>query len=191
VHGFNEDEKVKDLSLHILDIVQNSIAAGGQLIEIGIDENTKADTLTITVTDDGKGMPAEVLELVCDPYYTSRTTRRVGLGIPLLKQNAEQTGGSLRLESAPGKGTRLFAVFGLRHIDRPSLGDVPGVISMLCGANPGLDFVFRHRVEGNEYRLDSREVKEVLEGVPLNEPGVIRFVREMIRENLTELGAGN
>jgi hypothetical protein len=182
---------VKDLSLHILDIVQNAITAEATLIEIGIDEDRQTDTMTLSVKDNGKGMAAEVLEKVSDPYYTSRTTRRVGLGIPLLKQNAMQTGGSLHLESAPGKGTLLQAVFGHQHIDRPALGDMPGVVAMLCGANPELDFVYRHRAGEELYCFDTREVKEALEGVPISETGVIRFIREMIREHLDALNVEN
>jgi anti-sigma regulatory factor (Ser/Thr protein kinase) len=179
--------RVKELSLHILDIVQNAITAGASLVEIGIDEDLQSDTMTIVVKDNGKGMTAEVLEKVCDPYYTSRTTRRVGLGIPLLKQNAEQTGGRLQLESEPGKGTLLEAVFGHQHIDRAALGDMPGVVAMLCGANPDMDFVYRHRAGEGHYCFDTREVKEALEGLPISEAGVIRFIREMIRENLDVL----
>ena len=181
---------MKDLSLHILDIVQNSIAAGGRLIEIRVEENRSADTLTITVKDDGKGMEPEVLERVCDPYFTSRTTRKVGLGIPLLKQNAMQTGGSLKLESVPGKGTTLSAVFGHGHIDRPALGDMAGIVSMLCGSNPERDFLYQHSSDEATYLFDSRQVKEALDGVPISELGVIRFLREMIGENLADIKAG-
>ncbi|MFO7997756.1 MAG: ATP-binding protein [Bacteroidales bacterium] len=178
---------MKDLSLHILDIVQNSIAAGASLVEVDIDEALASNTLEIAVADNGRGMSAEVLDQVSDPYFTSRKTRKVGLGIPLLKQNAQQTGGKLHIESSPGKGTRLMALFVHDHIDRPSLGDIPGVISMLCGANPGLEFVYSHRIDDRVYRFDTREVKEALDGVPLSEPGVIRLIREMIKENLINI----
>jgi signal transduction histidine kinase len=113
---------MKDLSLHILDIAQNSISAGASIIGINIDENLAANTMAIEVTDNGSGMPAEVLERVTDPYYTSRTTRRVGLGIPLFKQNAEATGGSLYIDSEEGRGTSLNATFVHNHLDRPPPG---------------------------------------------------------------------
>ncbi|MEE4176351.1 MAG: ATP-binding protein [Bacteroides sp.] len=180
---------MKDLSLHILDIAQNSIRAGASNISISITESGHAGTLVIEVTDDGSGMPQEVLERVTDPFYTSRTTRKVGLGIPLFKQNAEATGGSLQIRSEQGRGTSLTATFGLDHIDRPPLGDVAGVMVMLAGANPEIRFIYRHRVEENEFVLDTADIAEALDGLPVNDPQVMRFLKEMINENLEALRA--
>jgi anti-sigma regulatory factor (Ser/Thr protein kinase) len=180
---------MKDLSLHILDIAQNSISAGARNIDISIAESMAANTMVIKVKDDGRGMPSEVLERVTDPYYTSRTTRKVGLGIPLFKQNAEATGGSLQIYSEEGKGTMLKAIFVLNHLDRPPLGDMAGVMVLLAGANPDIRFVYTHRVDNEEYVFDTEEVKEALDGLPLNEPQVMRFVKEMINENLMAIKA--
>ena len=180
---------MKDLSLHILDISQNSIRAGARNIGISIVESAGSDTLVIDVSDDGSGMTREVLDRVTDPYYTSRTTRKVGLGIPLFKQNAEATGGMLQLMSETGKGTTLTATFGLSHIDRPPLGDLAGVIVMLAGANPGIRFVYRHKVEAEEFVFDTSEIAGVLGEVPVSEPQVMRFLKEMIKENLEALWA--
>ncbi|KAF5083399.1 Histidine kinase-, DNA gyrase B-, and HSP90-like ATPase [anaerobic digester metagenome] len=181
---------MKDLSLHILDIAQNSITAKATLIQIAIVEDTVADTYTITITDNGCGIPPEMLAKVTDPYTTSRTTRKVGLGIPLFKQNAERTGGQLTLESEVGKGTVLTAVFVRSNIDRPILGDIAGVVVILVSANPKIDFVYSHSVNSNCYVFDTREVREALDGLPLNEPSVIPLLKEMIASNLEELQIG-
>jgi anti-sigma regulatory factor (Ser/Thr protein kinase) len=178
---------MKDLSLHILDIVQNSVSAGAKNIVVSIAEDTKKDTLTILIQDDGKGMAPDVVARVTDPYFTSRTTRHVGLGLPLFKQNAEMSGGSFHIESQVGRGTVVKAVFGHSHIDRPPMGDMPGVLMMLVGSNPEIEYYYKHTKDGKEYIFDTREVKEVLEGLPLNEPAVLRHLKEMVRENLREV----
>ncbi|MBW6496828.1 MAG: ATP-binding protein [Bacteroidales bacterium] len=180
---------MKDLSLHILDIAQNSISAGASNIGISIDENPAANTMAVEVNDNGRGMPAEVLERVTDPYFTSRTTRKVGLGIPLFKQNAEATGGSLQISSEEGRGTMLKATFVHNHLDRPPLGDMAGVMVLLAGANPEIRFVYTHRVNDEEYVFDTEEVKEALDGLPINDPQVMRFLKEMIIENLLAIKA--
>lgn len=180
---------MKDLSLHILDIAQNSIRAGARNISISFAESGKASTLVIEVTDDGSGMAQEVLERVTDPFYTSRTTRKVGLGIPLFMHNAEASGGRLQIRSEQGRGTTLTATFGLDHIDRPPLGDMAGVMVMLAGANPELRFIYRHRAEEDEFVFDTAEVEEALGGVPISDPKVMRFLKEMINENLEALRA--
>lgn len=181
---------MKDLSLHILDIAQNSITAKATLIQIAIVEDTVADTYTITITDNGYGIPPDMLARVTDPYTTSRTTRKVGLGIPLFKQNAERTGGGLTITSEVGKGTVLTAVFVHSNIDRPVLGDIAGVVVILVSANPSIDFVYTHVVNQQSYVFDTREVREALDGIPLNEPSVIPLLKEMIAANLEELQIG-
>ncbi len=182
---------MKDISLHVLDIVQNSISAGATHIEIIITETHADDQLVVEINDNGKGIEAALLPKVTDPYFTSRTTRKVGLGLPLFRQNAEMTGGSFNITSQPGKGTRVRAVFGHSHIDRQPLGDMPGVIMLLVGANPELDFIYRHQINQNFYEFNTAEVKEVLEGLPLNNPLIIRQLKAMIAENLSELQADN
>lgn len=176
------------MSLHILDIVQNSITAGAKNIIVGIEEDLEANTYIIRVEDDGCGMSKEVLKRVMDPYYTSRTTRRVGLGIPLFKQNAERSGGYLRIRSEPGKGTVLEAMFVHDNIDRPVLGDVAGVMVLLLGANPDIHFRFGHKKDLQEYIIDSMEIGEALEGFPVSDPGIMKTIKKMIRENLAEIG---
>ena len=178
---------MKDLSLHIMDIVQNSIEAGAGLIMLIIDEDIQKNMVMITVEDNGRGMTQEVLERVVDPYYTSRKTRKVGLGIPLFMQTARQSGGELIIDSRPGKGTKVVARFQHDHIDRPVLGDIAGVVSLLVGSNPEKDFIYKHYLNGNEYIFDTREVKDALDGMPINELPVIKYLKEMIHENLTNL----
>jgi anti-sigma regulatory factor (Ser/Thr protein kinase) len=177
---------MKDISLHILDVAQNSIAAGATRVEISVREKPWLDELEITIEDNGNGMTDEALSRVEDPFYTTRTTRRVGLGIPLLKHSAEQAGGSFAIRSVPGKGTRLVSVFGRSHIDRPPMGDIAGVISSLAGMNPGMDFIYRHAGPRNtgEYVFDTREAKAILGDIPLSEPAVILYLKEMIEANI-------
>lgn len=178
---------MKELSLHILDIVQNSISAGANKIEIQIIENSQTDTLSINIIDNGRGMEPHVLAHVLDPYTTSRTTRKVGMGLPLLNDACKSTEGELTIESEPGKGTRVMAALGLSHIDRQPLGDIAGVVVMLIAANPTLRFIYSHTKDENNFTLDTDEVKEVLEGVPIETPEVGRMLREMVNSNLDEL----
>lgn len=173
---------MKDLSLHILDIVQNSIAAGAGLIQVDVLEDTPGNTCRISITDNGRGMTAGQLEKVRDPYFTSRTTRKVGMGIPLFEQTARQAGGRLMIESLPGSGTKVMAVMEHDHIDRPELGDMPGVISMLAGSYPEKDFEYRHEKDGVSFCFRTSDIKEILGDVPLSELGVIRFMKQMIME---------
>ena len=132
-------------------------------------------------------MSAETVARVRDPFFTSRTVRKVGLGIPLLQQNAERTGGRLDIVSAPGRGTVLTATFVYGHIDRPPLGDMAETVSLLVGANPGIRFVYRHATDKGAYVLDTEEVREVLDGVPIDDPEIVAGIREMVRENLKAL----
>ncbi|MDD2279248.1 MAG: ATP-binding protein [Bacteroidales bacterium] len=178
---------MKELSLHILDIAQNSIVAGAKKIGITIDEDTELDILTIELSDDGKGMKPEVVAKVIDPYTTSRTTRKVGLGLPLLNDACKNTGGKLHIESELGKGTKVIATLGLNHIDRQPLGDITGVVVMLIAANPNIRFVYTHIKNKNEFVLDTNEVNEILEGIPINTPEVGKMLKEMISSNLEEL----
>lgn len=178
---------MKDLSLHILDIAQNSIVAGAGLIRLEIIESLKGNTLSITVEDNGRGIPEEMVGLVKDPYVTSRTTRKVGMGIPLFRHTAVQAGGDLDISSTTGKGTILKAWMQHNHIDRPVIGDIAGVVAMLSGANPDIDFVYKHITDIGSFEYDTREARKMLDNVPLSDPGVIRFVKEMIREQLADI----
>ncbi len=180
---------MKTLALHILDIAQNSITAKAENIFIDIEEDTRVNRYVIRVTDDGCGMSEDTIQRVTDPYYTSRTTRKVGMGIPLLKQHAEMAGGNLRIASEEGKGTMVEAFFEHDHMDRQSAGDIAGVMVLLIGSNPEIRFRYGHQCNGKEYALDTKEVQDVLEGVPVNAPEVLKYLREMIRENLSDIGA--
>ncbi|MDR0295287.1 MAG: ATP-binding protein [Prevotellaceae bacterium] len=178
---------MNDLALHLLDIVQNSISAGASLITILLDEQPLNDSLTLSVSDNGRGMAAEQVAKVTDPYFTSRTTRKVGLGIPLFKQSAETSGGQLIMTSALGVGTTTTAMFGYSHIDRLPIGNIPNAIILLVSANPDIDFIYTYRYNKEEYIFDTKEVKEALEGTPLNEPTIIKYLEEMIEENMKAL----
>ncbi len=177
---------MKDLSLHIMDIVQNAIKAKATNIEISIiDKN--ATTIDISISDNGSGIAPEMLVTVDDPYTTGRTTRKVGLGIPLFKQNAERTGGKLKIASELGKGTQLSALFYQNNIDCLPLGDVSGVIALLVNANPNIDFKYTHIVNNKEYVFNTIEVKEILGDTPINSIEIHKFIKEMITENVKEL----
>ncbi|MFP4556291.1 MAG: ATP-binding protein [Bacteroidales bacterium] len=178
---------MKELSLHILDIVQNSIVAGASSIEIDIDEDFVTNTLSIRINDNGKGIPPDMLSRIIDPYTTSRTTRKVGMGLPLLNDACRFSGGKLQVNSTPKIGTEVVATLGLDHIDRQPLGDIQEIILLLISANPTLDFIYQHSINGNKYVFDTKEVKEALDGLPINSPDVIRMLREMIEANLEEL----
>ncbi len=180
---------MKELSLHIMDIAQNSIRAEATFIEISIEENLVLNILFICIKDNGKGMDSDTLARSIDPFYTSRNTRKVGLGLSLLKQNAEMAGGSFTIESLEKIGTTVKANFQLNHIDRAEMGDLPGVITLLVGANPNLEFVYTHNVNHQIYIFDTREIKEALDNLPLNLPEVLANLKEMITENLKDIQA--
>ena len=176
-----------ELSLHILDIAQNSIVAGAKMLGITIVEDIESDLLSIEISDDGRGMKPEVLAGVIDPYTTSRTTRKVGLGLPLLNDACKSTGGRLTIESELGKGTTVVATLGLSHIDRQPLGDIAGVLVLLITANPLIRFIYTHKRNGNAYEIDTLDVIEILDGIPINSPQVGKMLKEMINSNLDEL----
>lgn len=178
---------MQELSLNVLDIAQNSVRAGAKLIEISVDEQPPADLLTITVADDGCGMSEEQVRRVIDPFFTTRTTRKVGLGVPFLKMGAEMTGGGLVIQSKPGVGTTLCARFGYGHIDRMPLGDMAATVASLIQCNPDLDFVYTHRLRKQAFTADTREFRQVLEGVPLSEPEVVLFINDYIKEHIAAL----
>lgn len=136
---------MEDLSLHILDIVENSIAARAKRIEIKITEDVKEDMLTVEIADDGQGMDAETLKKAMDPFFTTRTTRRIGLGLSLLGQAARESGGGIQIESKLGKGTRVKATFGYSHIDRKPFGDMEATLKTLIVGNPEVDFIYEYK----------------------------------------------
>lgn len=175
------------LAAHILDIAENSVRAGAKLIEINIEEDSKTDLLTIEIIDDGHGMNENVLRKVLDPFYTTKTVRRVGLGLPLLSDAAQRAGGSLQVESQENHGTRINATFGLRHLDRQPLGDILNTIIILIVANSDVDFFYKHRHNDRWLEMDTREIRKEIEDVPINHPEVIKYIRGVIEEGLREI----
>ena len=181
---------MRELSLNILDIAQNSITAGASLITIEIAEDTVTKTLLIGIYDNGKGMSEEQVRSVIDPFFTTRTTRKVGMGIPLFKMAAEQTGGSLQIKSELGVGTEVRATFKTDSVDFTPLGDVAATVQMLISMNTDRDFVYRRSVDGREFTLDTREIKEILGDVPLDAYEVSQWLKDFITENTHELYGG-
>jgi len=181
---------MRELSLHILDVVENGITAGGDCIWIEIDEARKKDHLKIVIRDNGRGMPVEKLENIDDPFITSRTTRRVGLGLSLLAAAVRRCEGTLRVDSEPGKGTAVEATFRYHHIDRAPLGDMAATVGTLIIGNPGIDFIYAHRIDGRDFFLDTREIRNEMKELCLSDPAVIYHLTESIRSSLKELASG-
>jgi hypothetical protein len=178
---------MRELSLHILDVAENGITAGGNCIWIEVDEARKKDQLRIMIRDNGRGMPIEKLDNINDPFITSRSTRRVGLGLSLLSAATERCDGTLRVDTQPGKGTEVEATFRYNHIDRAPLGDIAATITTLIIGNPGIDFVYSHRIDGSDFSLDTREIRKKMEDLSLSDPVVIQHLTETIRSSLKEL----
>jgi signal transduction histidine kinase len=177
---------MEDLALHILDIVQNSVAAGASVVEIVVAEDPARDSLSIEVRDNGGGMDAQTARRALDPFFTTRRTRAVGLGLPLLAAAARATGGELELDSSPGRGTRVRATLGYRHPDRQPLGDLETTLLVLFAGHAELELRFRHAVAEHGYELDSRALGEELGAALASPPGLARL-RELIREGEAEL----
>ena len=179
---------MKELSLNILDIAQNSVTARSTLIRIDLVET--ADTLRITISDNGCGMSKEMVETVKSPFTTSRTTRKVGLGIPLFKMASEQTGGNLTISSKSEKdfpddhGTVTSALFYKNHLDYTPLGDIINTIVTLIQGMGEIDLVFTHKSDSLDVLLDTREIRETLGGeIPLSTPDVLVWINEFLKEN--------
>ena len=178
---------MKELSLHILDIVQNSIKAEAKNITVEIVESAAIDKLTITVTDDGCGMSEEFLANVRDPFTTTRTTRKTGMGISLFEAAAQQTGGGLDITSKLGEGTTLTVWFGLSSIDRAPLGDMAGTMETIIGGAPDIDYIYRHVTDKGEFELNTKELRQMLGDVPLNVPDILSWINGYIEEGLSEI----
>ena len=178
---------MRELSLNVLDIAQNSVSANASLIEIELTEDTKNNDLLIGIYDNGKGMTAEQVENVRDPFFTTRTTRKVGMGIPLFKFAAEMTGGKLDIESEVGVGTKVRAYFKTDHLDFTPVGDMTSTMISLITMNLHIDFLYRRKIDGREFTLDTRQLKEILGDVPLNEPSIAMWIQQYINENTKQL----
>ena len=179
-----------EISLNILDIAQNSIRAEANLIEIGVLIDRKADTLTVIINDNGCGMTKEQIAHVEDPFFTTRSTRKIGLGVPFFKMSAIITGGSFEITSEVKVGTKVKAVFVLSHIDRMPLGDINSTIHTLVTYNTNIDFVYTYEFDGESFVLDTRQMREILGGVPLDAPEVSEYIKEYLDENKKEADGG-
>lgn len=177
---------MKELSLNVLDIAKNSVKAGAENIEIILDET--AEKLTLIIKDNGCGMSKETVENVMNPFYTTRTTRNVGLGVPLLKLAAEQTGGSISIESVSekddpeNKGTTVTAEFFKNHLDFTPLGDIVSTVTVLIQGAPDIEWLFIHRTENSSVELDTRQLREILGDVPLDTLEVIKWIEDYLKE---------
>ena len=175
---------MKQLSENILDITMNSVRAGSPLTEVSVTE--EGSMLTLLIKDCGCGMTAEQVANVTDPFFTTRTTRKVGLGLPFLKMEAELTGGSFSIESTVGVGTEVKASFDMSHIDAIPLGDIPETIMTIIGAAPDKDLIFTHTSGEKQISLDTRDLRAQLDGVPLDTPDVLVWVKEYLESVYAE-----
>lgn len=179
---------MKELSLHVYDLLENSIAANANKIELSIRDSIKDNVYDFTITDNGKGMSPEFLAKVTDPWTTTRTTRKVGLGLPLIKMNSENAGGGMEITSQVGVGTKLHFWFQHNHYDRPPMGDIAGTMVMLCSQYEDIHFVYTHTTDNDTFVFDTDEIKEALDGMSMKELSILRYLKEMIQENLSEIG---
>ena len=173
---------MRELSLHILDIVQNSIAAGAGTVTIQVQEDSGEDWISLSVADDGRGMDEETIARVTDPFYTTRTTRKVGLGIPLLKTGATSCEGDFSIESRLGEGTTIRASYRRSHIDRPPLGDMVSTMLTILLGDESVDYVYSHEVDGVAFSFASKEMKELLDGLSFQNPDVYAWLKEFLVE---------
>lgn len=179
---------MEDLSLHILDIAENALKSEATRIEIHVIEDIEHDRLTVQILDNGKGMDETMVQTVTDPFVTTRTERRVGLGLPLLAESARMAGGDIRIHSDPGKATLVEADFVYSHIDRKPLGDMVRTMMVLIAGNPGVDFSYHHQKGDRRYCLDTTALRKTLEEIPINHPEVIRLIKKDLEDGLKELG---
>jgi hypothetical protein len=181
---------MRELSLHILDIAENGVTAGADHLLIRVEESSADDRLTLSVEDNGRGMPEDKARHIDDPFITTRKTRRVGLGLSLLASAARRCEGGICVQALQEKGTRVTAAFRRSHIDRAPLGDMAGTLEVLIMGHPHIDFRYIHRVDGKEWVLDTRDLKTELGELALGDPTVLRHVSDLMRRALDDLAAG-
>jgi len=175
---------LRELALHLLDIAENSVSALASIIQISIEENRATDRLRMVIEDNGKGMDAQTVARITDPFVTSRTTRKVGLGIPLLKAAAEACNGGLEIWSEVGKGTTVTVEFQLSHIDRMPLGDLSSTLMTLVIGSPEVRWILQYTVDGQTFEFDTQPILETLDGVPLTDPAILAYLRDMLEEGV-------
>lgn len=178
---------MKDIASHILDITENSVRAGSSLIKITITVSQSGDLYKFEIEDNGCGMKPEQVEQLQNPFFTSRTNRRVGLGVPLLMQNCQMSGGDVFIESNFGSGTKLIATFQLSHIDRPPEGEIADVMVNIITGYSEVDFEIKYSAQNGDFELNTTELKEIFDGIPINDVEVISAIKELVSNNLGEL----
>ncbi|MBR0319569.1 MAG: sensor histidine kinase [Clostridia bacterium] len=181
---------MRELADNIMDIAQNSISAGANLTEVTVKVSHHDNLITLIFRDDGCGMSAEMVKNVTEPFTTTRKTRKVGLGLPLLQQTAMMTGGEMRIESQVGQGTCVTASFGLDHIDRPPMGDVAGAWFSLVVMNPDTDFLFQYDFDGKVFTFDTREIRAAVDPLPLNHMEISAWIKDCMYQEIKELHGG-
>ncbi len=181
---------MKELSLHILDVGENSITAGADLLEIHIKEDYRKNILEIAILDNGKGIDPDILEESTNPFFTTKKSKKVGLGLSLLKETSMRCDGKFFLDSAPRKGTKIKVQFQLNHIDLPPLGNMAITIVALILRSSSVNILYTHQVNGSIFSLDTRKIKDQLEDVPISDPEVIRFIKAQIEKGLAAIRAG-
>ena len=181
---------MRELSLNVMDVAQNSVRAQADLVRITVSESDREDRLTIAISDNGCGMTDEQVQQVIDPFFTTRTTRKVGLGVPLFKLSAEQTGGSFDIQSKVGEGTVTTASYVKSSVDMTPLGDINDTVKILIQCNPDIDFIFTHSTDLGSFTLDTRELREVLDGVSLDTPDVLEWIAQFLEENSQNIYGG-
>ena len=178
---------MQELSMNVLDVAENSMRAQAENVTVRIEEDAGKDLLSIMIEDDGCGMTEEQVRQVTDPFFTTRTTRKVGLGVPLFKMAAEMADGEFSIDSTPGVGTKTFASFRLSHIDRMPLGDIASTMQLLICSHEDVNVMYTHIVNGNEFFVSTAQLKEVLEGVSLETPEIRIFIGDYLKENIEAL----
>lgn len=180
---------MRELALHLLDIAENSVSAKADTVQISVEEDQDSDRLRMRVIDNGVGMSPEMVSRVIDPFVTSRTTRKVGLGIPLLKAAAEACNGFLEIQSTQGAGTTLTVEFQESHIDRMPLGNLAETLLALVIGSPEIHWIFDYRVNGQTYTFDNQPIQEILGDVPVTDPAVLGYLRESLETGIAEMHA--
>lgn len=175
---------MKEISMHILDIAMNSIKADASLLEIKIEDSKKYNRLTISIADNGKGMSGDVIKRVTNPFYTSRTTRKVGLGLPMLKEACERCRGYLKIESKIGFGTTIFCYFERDNIDRAPLGNMGETIMTIINSADNCELIYTHITDAGSFVFSTEEIKSILEGMDINDTNVLIWIKEYINENV-------
>lgn len=181
---------MRELALHILDLVQNSIEAQATKVWLNIIECIETDLLTIKIVDNGRGMDRDTVNTVLDPFVTTRKTRRIGLGLPLIDMSASRCGGALDIQSQPGKGTTVTATYIHSHLDRPPLGDIAATVKTILVANPDLDFNYCHTVEKRNFSVATKELTEILGDIPLSQPEVLNWLQDYLSQGISNLYGG-